>query len=262
MTDKTIPHGAPGIAGFETETWGGPQEVLYGDTPPRATQSILVTATGADLELPIYSVIAENGTLATYTPGVTASGTITFSGTGDPNDTVTVGGVEYTLVAAASNAYEVAIGVDASETAANLVAAIMAASGAGTAYGTGTEANVAVTAAAAAGVVTATAKIEGTAGNSIALAKEGNDIAVSDPTLLGGTAPSSNAYGILATAADIPQGVTASVPVYRTGHFNGHALNWDVSFSTPAKQRVAFDNTKSPGILVSHKKFSDNDLSI
>lgn len=69
--DHTIPHGKPGIASFETESWGNSDEVLFGDTPPVATQVATVTA-AADLDLPIYSVvsIAANGvlSLATYTP--------------------------------------------------------------------------------------------------------------------------------------------------------------------------------------------------
>lgn len=69
--DNTIPHGKPGIASFESESWGNADEVLFGDTPPVATQAVEVTAAG-DLDLPIYSVVnvAGDGTLtmAVYTP--------------------------------------------------------------------------------------------------------------------------------------------------------------------------------------------------
>lgn len=69
--DNTIPHGKPGIASFESESWGNADEVLFGDTPPVATQVVEVTATD-DLDLPIYSVVnvADDGTLtmAVYTP--------------------------------------------------------------------------------------------------------------------------------------------------------------------------------------------------
>lgn len=116
-----------------------------------------------------------------------ATGTITFSGTGSADDTVTVGTTVYTLKAAPSAAYEVDIGSDATETGANLAAAINAGAGAGTAYGTGTEAHPLVSASAAAGVVTVTALNDGTAGNSIALAKSGTDIAVSAAAMAGGT---------------------------------------------------------------------------
>lgn len=265
MTDKTIPYGAPGIAGFETETWGGPSEFLFGDTPALASQTHIVSPSGDDLELPFLSVVSESGALAVFTPGVMASGTITFSG-GDAveGDTVTIAGIEYTFVEAVNTAYEVLIGADVTETAANFVAAINAGAGSGTAYGAGTLENPFVSAASAAGVVTVTAKVVGASGNTITLAEDetGTAIALSGANLSNGTAATSNAYGILATAIDIPDGVSATIPLYRAGHFDGNALNWGVSFDTPAKQKVAFEGTKTPGILVSHKKFSDNDLAI
>lgn len=118
---------------------------------------------------------------------VAATGTVTFSGVGEANDTVTVGGVTYTLVAAVTQPNHVLIGGSATDTAANLVAAINAGAGSGTAYGTGTVANPHVTASNAAGVVTVTAITPGTVGNSIALAEDGTDIAVSGATLTGGT---------------------------------------------------------------------------
>lgn len=56
--DNTIPLGKPGIASFESETWGNSEELLFGDTPPVATQSIQVTATGAALDLPLGAVVS------------------------------------------------------------------------------------------------------------------------------------------------------------------------------------------------------------
>lgn len=117
-----------------------------------------------------------------------ATGTVTFGGTGDADDTVTIGGQVYTLKAVPANPYEVDIGADATETAANLTAAINAGAGAGTTYGSGTIANTDVTASASAGVVTVTARTAGTAGNSIALTVSGNDITASGAgNLAGGT---------------------------------------------------------------------------
>lgn len=70
--DKTIPHPKPGIASFQQESWGNTDEVLFGDTPPVATQSKTVTSSGA-ATFQLYSVvnIAENGaiTMAAVTAG-------------------------------------------------------------------------------------------------------------------------------------------------------------------------------------------------
>lgn len=263
MTDQTISYSdpAPGVAQFHSESWGGPPEVLYSDTPAISSQSLAVV--GA-IDLPIFSVINRAGALATFTPGVAANEDITFTGTGVAAETVTVAGVVYTMAAAPATANEVKIGADATESAENLVAAIMASAGdAGTLYGVGTVENPFVTAANAAGVVTITAKEPGTGGNAITLATDSaTDISVGAATLSSGTAASSDAYAVLATDVDIPAGASAHIPVYRTGHFNGGALNWDGSFSTEGAQKIAFEGTNSPNILVSHKRFSDNDLAV
>lgn len=118
---------------------------------------------------------------------VAADGEITFSGVGADGDTVTIGGLVYTLKTTPAVARDVDIGGTATATAANLVAAITAGAGSGTAYGAGTTAHPDVTASSAAGVVTVTALTPGTTGNSITLAKSGTDIAVSGATLTGGT---------------------------------------------------------------------------
>lgn len=263
MTDKTIPYGAPGIAGFDSETWGGPAEFLYGDTPPLASQSHTVTGGVGGTKLAFLSVVDALGALAVFTPGVMASGTITLSvAVPTAGETVTIAGIEYTFADAAAAPYEVTIGATLNDTAANLAAAINAGAGSGTVYGAGTLANEFVTASVASAVVTVTAKVVGTGGNAITLAETGDNIAVSGATLANGTAATSNAYGILATAVDIPAGVSAQVPLYKAGHFDGNALVWGASFDTPGKQKVAFEGTKTPSILVSHKKFSDNDLAI
>lgn len=119
-----------------------------------------------------------------------ASGTITFSGVGTDDDTITVGGVTYTLKSAVSAANEVLIGSSASDTAANLNAAINKLAGEGVAYGTGTVANPEVSSTVADDVVTVTARVGGTAGNSITLSASGTAIAVSGANLSGGTGTS------------------------------------------------------------------------
>lgn len=71
--DNYVPLGKPGIASFESETWGNSAELLFGDTPPVATKDITVTA-GANIDFPLGQVvnIAANGTItaAAVTTGV------------------------------------------------------------------------------------------------------------------------------------------------------------------------------------------------
>jgi len=133
--DVTIPLGSPGIAAFVSETYGGPAELLYSDTPARAVTHHMIHANAA-LELGLGTVIAETGVLATVSGAVQASGTITISGGGAANgDTVVIGGVTYTYRTALTSGglpYEVLIGADVTASATNLVAAIMGTTGAGT----------------------------------------------------------------------------------------------------------------------------------
>lgn len=62
--DNDIPVGSPGLANFESETWGNKPEWLYSDTPPVAEQTISVTASGADVEITFLDVLAADGTAA------------------------------------------------------------------------------------------------------------------------------------------------------------------------------------------------------
>lgn len=268
MVDNTIPHGAPGIASFATESWGGPAELLYGDTPAAATTHHTIFAQTGGLTLPIYSVIAENGALATVSGAVAASGTITV-GTGNAGDeeTVVIAGRTYTFRTALTSGGapdDVLIGADVTASAANLVAAIMGATGAGTTYGTGTTANEHVTATNAAGVVTVTAKIAGTIGNAITLVETGTNLSVSGATLASGANPTSNAYGILATAIAAEAGDALTVPVYRSGHFNMLALNFHSSFDLDEEKIKAFQyaGSPSPSILISKPKHLDSHVNI
>lgn len=70
--DNTIPLGKPGIASFESESWGNHAELLFGDTPAVATQVKTVLAGGA-IDFPLGQVvnIAANGTI---TAAAVASG--------------------------------------------------------------------------------------------------------------------------------------------------------------------------------------------
>jgi hypothetical protein len=70
--DENIPRGVPGVADYQTRTYGNLQELLYSDTPPLAQVTIDVTATGADLTIGLYSVIATDGTPAVQTEAAAA----------------------------------------------------------------------------------------------------------------------------------------------------------------------------------------------
>lgn len=111
-----------------------------------------------------------------------ATGTITFSGVGAADDTVLINGVTFTAKASGATGNEWNVGASATLSAAALAAAINASA---TALVSGH-----VTASAASGVVTITAKDPGVLGNAITIA-EGVDgsshMAVSGARLTGGT---------------------------------------------------------------------------
>lgn len=121
---------------------------------------------------------------------VAATGTLTFSGTGTDGDTITIGDITYTLRAVPAAPYDVDIGGTATATGDNLEAAINGDAGEGTTYGTGTEPHPDVTAANAAGVITVTASVTGTAGNSIVTVEAGSASSWGAATLTGGTGAS------------------------------------------------------------------------
>ena len=54
--DNTIPLGKPGIASFESESWGNHAELLFGDTPAVATQVKTVLA-GWYIDFPLGQVV-------------------------------------------------------------------------------------------------------------------------------------------------------------------------------------------------------------
>jgi hypothetical protein len=101
--------------------------------------------------------------------GAHATAVLTLAANAGDAETVEVNGTTYTWDAAplTDSANQVLIGATASDSIDNLVAAINAAAGAGTLYGTGTARHTTVTAAAGAGdTMDATARHSGTAGNA------------------------------------------------------------------------------------------------
>lgn len=104
----------------------------------------------------------------TFAIATAAQGTLTLTGNVTADDEVTIGSITYKFVAEPAAAYDVAIAGSASDTIDNLIAAITAGEGVGTAYGTGTVAHPDVTAAVGQDdTMTVTAKIKGVAGNAI-----------------------------------------------------------------------------------------------
>lgn len=186
-----------------------------------------------------HTVLAQDadGFLVIYDPQTRASGTITFSGVGTANDTITVNSVVFTLKAAAAVAREVTIGASASETAANLAAEMNKA------------ANVALTgcfASVAAGVVTVTALVGGTGGNSFGLAESGTNTSVSGANLSGGATTRTTTYGKAIGIAHEPVAAATGpvdCPYYSGGIFNHEALVWPAAESTLAARRAAFAGT-------------------
>lgn len=124
---------------------------------------------------------------------VAATGTFTVgAGNAEDGDTVTIGTRTYTFKTTLSTgptvANEVLIGADVTETAANLVAAIMGTAGEGSTYSTDTFPHPQVSATNSAGVVTITSLLLGAAGNSLALTEDGANLTVSGSGTLSGGA--------------------------------------------------------------------------
>lgn len=63
--DTKIPHGKPGVAEFKSESFGNFGDPRFGEGP-WPTTNITITASGADLELGLYSVLSSTGQLADY----------------------------------------------------------------------------------------------------------------------------------------------------------------------------------------------------
>lgn len=59
---------------------------------------------------------------------------------------------------------------------------------------------------------------------------------------------------VLAQPVVLASGASATIAVYREGHFNMDALTWDASYDTDAKKKAAFEGSVSPTIFVSKPK--------
>lgn len=270
--DTTLGHGAPGIASFASQTYGGPGEPRYGEGVPTTTDRIV--SAGADLTLPIYSVVSViNGVLALAAVGDEAgfaSGTITIAGTGPADSqTVTIGGVEYTFVTAltddpATVPYEIVRSDTPATAAANLAAAINGEVGA--TVSVGTDANPLVSATVDGAVVTVTANQAGTDGNGIEFDSGNAANTTFDPSndlLAGGTDDmGKRPWGILAHPVSLLNGQSMSVSFYREGHWDMQQLHWDASYVSDQAKKTAFEGSNSPTIFISKKKFNNDQIAV
>lgn len=132
-----------------------------------------------------WELVQRLTTLETRTP---ATDTLTLTGNALNNQTVTIGIRVYTWKTTLTGAAnEVKIGASASASLDNLIAAINAAAGEGTTYGTGTTVNTLVEAVAGAGdTMDITARVPGENGNTIAVAETMTNGSWATPTLEGG----------------------------------------------------------------------------
>ena len=227
--------------------------LITGDTPHVVTEDLIFEENQTIEALTVVGLNA-NGRVVPATSTVEATGALTFSGVGTVDDTVTIGSTVYTLKAAPTTvAGQIKIGATAAETAANLAAAINGDdAGAGSQYGSLTTAHPDVYATVVGAVLTLTARVGGTAANSIATTETGTGTSFGAATLTGGTAtPTQRAIGInvvkVVTGAG---GERKGSPVYRQGVFNPLALLWDASFSTEHEKLAAFRGAPTPTSIV------------
>jgi len=268
--DTTLTIGSPGIASRATESFGGPDEVRYGEGVHKTRHRIVSVA--ADTVFEPYSVVAVNNlgvmSLAQRVAAAGyATGTLTFSGVGTADDTITIGSKTYTLKAApTTGANEVKIGANVTESAANLVAAINGGAGSGTLYGSATVPHTEVSASSVAGVVTVVAQDAGDEANAIATTESGTGTAWGAATLAsGGNDVSDTPYGVLGCGVSMLANTPISLPFLYGGQFDGHALKWHASFLGDANKEArerAFEGSLAPDVIVQHKKFMTADIAV
>ena len=260
MANITYPYADPGRASFEELDTYLQNFLLAGNHPElKPAYSYPLALNTSFLQFSVVG-LDPDGKIAMATRGidaVAATGVLTFSGTGTAADTVTIGGREYTLVDTLTGADDILIGASATETGDNLAAALNGGAGEGTVYGTGTEQNADVSAVAAVGVVTVTARQIGAEGNDITTAESGTGAswAGAATTLSGGLDRGGvQAVGVMAHAADLGGSGAATGPVWYSGAFNAEALVWDDSFDTDAEKEAAFRGAPTPTTIIIAKR--------
>lgn len=173
-------------------------ENIVDETPPAAAKLVMV---GHEFGTGLLDVVQPGSVFPKLVSAVAkASGSLTITASNAVNDeTVTIGSRVYTWKTTLTGAAnEVKIGTDEDVSRDNLIAAINAAAGAGTLYGTGTVAHANVAASSGgAGVVTVTAKAGGTGGNKYATTETMTNGSWGAATLTGGTGMSWTHLGVV-----------------------------------------------------------------
>ena len=175
---------------------------------------------------------------------IAATGTLTLTGQPLDTETVTLGSVTYTfLTVFVDAANNILIGADQAASLNNLAAAINQEAGAGTLYGTATVFNpdARMNDLASTSEKLATARIPGTAGNSLASTETLTNGAWSAATLLGGlNLPTNSEFTVGALPADVT-GVRALETVVR-------AYKTDSGTAELTPQFVLQGGISSPGV--------------
>lgn len=172
----------------------------------------------------------EDGKLYPWNPDAgAATGTITFTGVGSADETVTINGHVITLKAAGAAGAQINIGATATETAQNLKTYINAHPD-----------ETGVKASGDAAAITVTALVPGSDGNAIATTETSAAASWGAATLAGGSDETEN-KAVAVAAQAIAQGETG--PIYTGAIFNHEALVWPAGVTTLAARKAAFDGT-------------------
>ncbi len=171
---------------------------------------------------------------------VAASGVLTLTGLPLDTETVTIGTKVYTFQTVLTNVDgNVLIGATASDSLDNLIAAITLGAGSGTLYAAATTLHPTVTAAAGAGdTMDATAKVDGTAGNTIATTETLTNGSWGAATLTGGAGDV-----VILGAGELPGNLVAAVGNVTT---RGTIVAYEANFGTATLTDVVGGDTLTP----------------
>lgn len=176
--------------------------------------------------------------------GVAATGILTLTGNALDTETVTIDTKTYTFQATLTDVDgNVLIGATASDSIDNLIAAITLGAGSGTLYAASTTLHPTVTAAAGAGdTMDATAKTQGTAGNTIATTETLTNGSWGAATLSGGAGDM-----VILGSGELPANTTAAIGSVTT---LGTVVAYNSTFGTATLAEVTGADTLTPKNLV------------
>jgi flagellin len=157
--------------------------------------------------------------------GANASNVLSAIGNATAGKVVVLGTQTYTFAAVAGAANTVTIGATTADTLANLAAAVNGSAGAGAAYGSGTVANVDVSALAGPSTVTFTAKVAGVGGNAVVSTTDDATFGFSNAGVLTGGAGSAGLTTAAAAQAALTTINSAIQSVAGTRGTLGAAIN-------------------------------------